>query len=81
MSTLDNVLLIVLTSFLSILMIVGIALVIIMIRVALAIKKVALRAEEVVESVEEAADVLRDTQGRLAVFKLVRNIIKLMNKR
>jgi hypothetical protein len=81
MSTLDNVLLVVITSLLSILFLLGIALVIVLIRLALSIKKVVLHAEEVVDSVEEAAEVFRDTQGKMAVFKLARNIIKLMNKK
>jgi hypothetical protein len=41
------------------------------------LRRIVERAEEAVESVESAAEVLRDTSGRLALFKLVRNIIKM----
>jgi hypothetical protein len=36
------------------------------------------RAEEAVESVESAAEILKDTSGRLALFKLLRNVMKLV---
>jgi hypothetical protein len=42
------------------------------------IREVVLKAEEVVDSVESAAEVLKDTSGRLAFFKLVRNIMKMI---
>jgi hypothetical protein len=44
------------------------------------IKHIVLKAEGVVDSVESAADIFKDTQGRLALFKLVRNIIKLAQR-
>lgn len=44
------------------------------------VQRVVERAEDVVESVESAAEVFKDTQGRLALFKLIRNIIKLAQR-
>ncbi len=43
-------------------------------------KKVVKKAENVVDSVEAAADVFKDTQGRLALLKLIKNIIKLAKR-
>jgi uncharacterized protein (UPF0335 family) len=45
------------------------------------LRRVAEKAEEVVDTVEEsAAEILRDTEGKLAFFKLIRNIIKVAKK-
>ena len=81
MTTTDTVLLIILTSLLSLFFILCIALVIGLLKLLSSVKRVVAKAEEVVDSVESAAEVLKDTQGRLAFFKLVRNIIKIAKKR
>jgi uncharacterized protein YoxC len=81
MTTTDTVLLIILTSLLSVFFILCIALVIGLLKLLANVRRVVDKAEEVVGSVESAAEVLKDTQGRLALFKLVRNIVKLMKKR
>ena len=81
MTTTDTVLLIILTSLLSVFFILCIALVIGLLKLLANVRRVVDKAEEVVGSVESAAEVLKDTQGRLALFKLVRNIVKLMQKR
>lgn len=81
MTTTDTVLLIVLTSLLSVFFILCIALVICLLKLLADVRRVVDKAEEVVGSVESAAEVFKDTQGRLAFFKLVRNIVKLMQKR
>ena len=80
MTTTDTVLLIVLTSLLSLFFILCIALIIVLLKLLSSVKRVVAKAEDVVGSVESAADVLKDAQGRLAFFKLVRNIIKLVNR-
>jgi hypothetical protein len=43
-------------------------------------KKVVAKADSVVDSVEAAAEVFKDTTGHLAIIKLVRNIIKFAKK-
>jgi uncharacterized protein YoxC len=80
MTTTDTVLLIILTSLLSLFFILCIALVIVLLKLLASVKRVVGKAEDVVDSVESAAEVLKDTQGRLAFFKLVRNIIKLAKR-
>jgi len=81
MTTTDTVLLIILTSLLSLFFLLCIALVISLLKLLSGVRRVIERAESVVDSVESAAEVLKDTQGRLAFFKLIRNIIKLTQKR
>ena len=81
MTTTDTVLVIVLTSLLSIFFILCIAAMIMVVKLLSSIKRVVAKTEDVVDSVESAAEVLRDTQGKLAFFKLINNIIKLATKR
>jgi len=80
MSTTDNVLLIVITTLLSLLLLAGIAIAIVTFKLLSSVRRVVTKAEDVVDSVESAAEVLKDTQGRMAFFKLVRNIVKLVQR-
>jgi uncharacterized protein YoxC len=80
MTTTDTVLLIILSSLLSLFFVLCIALVIVLLKLLASVKRVVNKAEDVVDSVESAAEVLKDTQGRLAFFKLVRNIIKIAKR-
>jgi hypothetical protein len=80
MNTTDTVLLIILTTLLSIFFVLCIAALIIVLKLLASIRQVVAKAEGVVDSVESAAEVLRDTQGRLAIIKLIKNIIKLAQR-
>jgi hypothetical protein len=80
MNTTDTVLLIIVTSLLSIFIILCIAVVIGMLKLLTAVKRVVQKAEEVADQVESAAEIFKDTQGRMAMFKLVRNIIKVVQR-
>ena len=77
MSTTDTVLVIILTSLLSILFLVYIAIAVAIFKLIKAVRKVVDKAEDVVDSVESAAEVFKDTGGKLAFLKLIRNIIKM----
>jgi len=77
MTTTDQVLLIILTSLLSLFFILCAVLIVALIKLLKGVQRVVDKAEGVVDSVESAAEVLKDTGGRLALFKLIRNIIKL----
>lgn len=81
MTTTDTVLVIILTSLLSLFFILCIAVMVIVLQLLKSVKRIVAKTEDVVDSVESAAEVLRDTQGRLAFFTLVRNIVKLAKKR
>ena len=81
MTTTDTVLVIILTSLLSLFFLLCIVAMAITVKILSSVKRVVDKTEEVVDSVESAAEVLRDTQGRLAFFKLIRNVIKLAQRR
>ena len=81
MTTTDTVLVIILTVLLSIFIIICIAAVAMALKILVIVRRIVEKAEDVADSVESAAEVFRDTQGRLAFFKLVRNIIKMAQKR
>lgn len=81
MTTTDTVLVIILTALLSIFFILCIAAMVATLKILSGVKRVVSKAEDVVDSVESATEVLRDAQGKMAVFKLVRNIMKVAKKR
>lgn len=80
MNTADHVFLIILASLLSLFFLLGIAVLIVILKLLAGVRRVVAKAEDVVDSVESAAEVIKDTQGPLAFFKLVRNIIKMVSK-
>jgi uncharacterized membrane protein len=80
MTTTDTVLLYILTIILSIFFLVGIIVLIAIIKLITSVKRVVLRAEDVIDSVESATEIFKNTEGRLALFKLIRNIVKVTNK-
>ena len=80
MTTTDTVLLVTLTVLLSIWVLLGIALAIAALRLIASVRRVVTKAESVIDSVESAAEVFKDTEGRLALFKLIRNIVKVTKK-
>lgn len=81
MTTTDTTLLIILTSLLSLFFILCIILVAVSIKLLNGVRRVVTKAENVVESVEEAAEVFKNTQGKLAVIKVIRNIIKMAQRK
>lgn len=80
MTTTDTVLLYIITIVLSIFFLVGIAVLIAILKLIKSVKRVVLRAEDVIDSVESATEIFKNTEGRLALFKLIRNIIKVTKK-
>lgn len=82
MTTTETTLVIILTTLLSLFFILCIAAMVLVVQLLKSVKRVVSKAEATVDSVESAAtEVLRDTQGRLALFKLIRNIVKLTTKK
>ncbi len=81
MNTTDQVLLIILTVLLSLFFVLLGALVVVTLKVLKGVQRVVVKAEGVVDSVEEAAEVFKDTQGRMAIFKLIRNIVKMTHNK
>jgi len=81
MTTTDTVLLIIVACLLSLFFILSSVVVVLLIRVLMSVRRVVSRAENVVDSVEAAADVLKDAGGNLAVFKLIKNIVDLVQRK
>lgn len=77
MTTTDQVLIIILSVLLSVFFALCIAVMIGVLKLIGSVRQIVDRAEEAVESVESAAEVLKNTSGRLAFFKLIRNLIKM----
>lgn len=77
MSTTDQVLIIILCVLLSVFFILCIFVMAGVLKLVKSLRELVTKAEEVVENVESAAEVLRDTSGRLALFKLIRNIMNM----
>lgn len=80
MTTTDEVLVIILVCLLSVFFMMCIAAVIILIKLLNSIRQVVAKAEDVIDSVESAAEVFKNTQGKLAIFKLINNVIKMTYK-
>jgi hypothetical protein len=79
LSTTDQTLLILLAVLMILFFILLIAVAIGSLQIVKQLKRVLVKAEEVVDSVESAAEVLRDTSGKFAFFKLVNNVMKMAN--
>lgn len=80
MDTTQTVLVIILTTLLSIFFILCIAVMGVVLKLLASVRQVIAKAEDVVDSVESAAEVFRETQGRLAIVKILGNIIKLVQR-
>ena len=78
MTTTDTVLLIVLTSVLSLFFLLGCVAVIILIKLLTSVKRVVGRAEHLVNSVEAAAEVFKGAGDKMALLKLIKNIVNLV---
>jgi hypothetical protein len=76
MTTTDQVLIIILCVLLSVFFTLCIAVMIVVLKLLGSVRQIVTKAEEVVDNVESAAEMLKDTSGRLAFFKLIRNIMK-----
>jgi len=77
MTTTDEVLVIILTVLLSVFFIMCIVAVSVTVKLINSVRQVVAKADEVVDSVESAAEVFKNTQGKLALFKLISNVIKM----
>lgn len=78
MTTTDQVLIIILSVLLSVFFALCIAVMIVVLKLLGSLRQIVDRAEEAVESVESAAEILKNSSGRLAFFKLIRNLIKMI---
>lgn len=85
LSTLDQVLLIVTTSAITLFFLLGAALLIVGLVLVSKIKKVVAKAEEAINSVEEATETIKNigaqAGGPLAIFKIIKNVYDVVNRK
>jgi hypothetical protein len=80
MSSVDHTLLVILVVLMSVFFTLLITLTIFSLQLTASLKRIVLRAEEVADSVEVAAEALRDTTTKMSFIKLLNSIIN-MNKK
>lgn len=80
MNTAESILVIIVSTTLTLFLIVAIVTLILIAKLVTSVKRVVDHAEKVVETAGEAAEMLRNASGPLAFFKVVRNIIKNIDK-
>jgi biopolymer transport protein ExbB/TolQ len=78
--TTETALLILLSTLMSVLIIISIAVMVLIYKLVSSARRVVQKAEDVVDSVESAADILKDTSGKMVFFKLLNNIIKTVQR-
>ena len=85
MSTTDHTLLVILVVLMSVFFLLITIAAFGLVQAVLAVKRVLRRAEEIMETVEDAAEdaaeMIRDSRGKMTLFKTVKNIIKFAEKR
>ena len=81
MSTTETVLLIVVTSLLSLFIVLCIAVTVVILKLVSSVKQVVAKAENAIDSVESAADIFKNVGGKVSIFKLVKNIIDLTQRK
>ena len=81
MNTTDTVLLIILTSLLSVFFILCITVVVVVLKLLSSIKQVVAKADSVIDSVETAADTFKNVGGKVSIFKLVKNIFDMTQRK
>lgn len=80
MNNAESILVIIVSVTLTIFLIVAIVTLILIAKLVSSVKRIVEHAEQVVETAGEAAAMLRNASGPLAFFKVVRNIVKNIDK-
>ena len=81
MSTTDEVLVIILVTLLSVFFLLCIIAVTVIIKLINSLREIVAKADEVIDSVESAAETFKNTQGKMAIFKLINNVIKMSSNK
>ena len=81
MNTTDTVLLIILTSLLSNFFILCISVVVVVLKLLSSVKQVVAKADSVIDSVESAADTFKNVGGKVSIFRLVKNIFDMTQRK
>lgn len=80
MQNAESTLVIIVSTVLALFLLTAIIVLIMIAKLVQSIKRVVEQAERVVETAGEAADMLRNASGPLALFKLVRNMMNAVDK-
>jgi len=85
MSTLDTVFLGVAACALALFFLIGTVVLVFILKLVKSVKHVVIKAEEAIDSVEAATETIKNigqnASGPLAAFKVIKNIVNLMNRR
>lgn len=76
----ESILVIIVSSVLALFLLVAVIVLVLIARVLVTIKRIVEHAERVIETAGEAAEMLKNVSGPLALFKLIRNIIRAVEK-
>jgi hypothetical protein len=76
----ESILVIITSATLSVFLIAAIVVLVLIAKLLQAVRRIVERAERVVESAGEAAEMLKNASGPLAFFKVVGNIVRVVNK-
>ena len=80
MSTTDEVLVIILITLLSVFFLLCIIAMTVIIKLINSLLEIGDKADEVMDAVESAAATFKNTQGKMAIFKLINNVVKMSTK-
>ena len=75
MQNAESILVIIVSATLTLFLLLAIFVLILIAQLVRSVKRIVERAEQVVETAGEAADMLRNASGPLALFKVVRNMV------
>lgn len=76
----ESVLVIITSAALTLFLIAGIVVLVLLARLLKAVRRIVERAEQLVTTAGEAAEMLKNASGPLAFFKLLRNVMKAVDK-
>ena len=76
----ESILVIIVSSVLTIFLVASIVVLVLVAKLIASIKRIVEHAEQVVETAGEAAEMLKNASGPLALFKVVRNMMNSLDK-
>lgn len=81
MQNAESILVIIVSATLALFLLTAIIVLVLVARLVQALRRIVNEAERVVETAGEAAEMLRNASGPLALFKVVRNIVNAVDKK
>ena len=80
MQNAESILVIIVSTTLALFLIAAIAVLVMVAKLIQSVRRIVDQAEKVVETAGEAAEMMRNASGPLALFKVVRNMVKAVDK-